>query len=70
MKRALFTSSGMVDTDDTLHIPVMRDWQTNHLRGTPTHFMGRRIVAEEMTWHEAKGAIFRQEAQGARDVVG
>ena len=37
---------GMVDADDTLHIP-MRDWQTNHLRGTPAHFMGRRIVAEE-----------------------
>jgi putative DNA primase/helicase len=58
---------GMVDADDTLHIP-MRDWQTNHLRGTQRISWDGESWQKKMTYGmKAKGAIFRLGSPRARE---
>ena len=58
---------GMVDADDTLHIP-MRDWQTNHLRGTQRISWDGESWQKKMTYGmKSKGAIFRLGSPQARE---
>lgn len=58
---------GMVDADDTLHIP-MRDWHTNHLRGTQRISWDGDGWQKKMTYGmKAKGAVFRIGSPKARE---
>jgi putative DNA primase/helicase len=58
---------GMVDADDTLHVP-MRDWQTNALRGTQRISWDGESWQKKMTYGmRAKGAVLRLGRPTARE---
>lgn len=58
---------GMVDADDTLHVP-MRDWQTNAIRGTQRIMWDGEAWQKKMTYGmKAKGAVLRLGSPQARE---
>lgn len=58
---------GLVDADDTLHIP-MRDWKTNAVRGTQRISWDGEAWQKKMTYGmKAKGAVLRLGSPQARE---